>query len=56
MNDWSLLSLLIWLPVAAAFAILAFGPQRAGLSKSVALIVTIITLILSLPLWIHKVS
>ena len=53
MNDWSLLSLLIWLPVAAAFAILAFGPQRAGLSKSVALIVTIITLILSLPLWIH---
>ena len=51
MNSWSLLSLLIWVPVIAAFGILALGPQRAGMAKIFALITAILTLVLSIPLW-----
>jgi len=51
MNDWSLLSLLIWLPIVAAFAILALGPNREGMAKLFALVTSIVTLALSIPLW-----
>ncbi|MBL4659459.1 MAG: NADH-quinone oxidoreductase subunit M [Alcanivoracaceae bacterium] len=51
MNDLSLLSLLIWVPIVAAFGILALGPQRAGMAKMFALITAVITLLLSIPLW-----
>ena len=51
MNTWSLLSLLIWLPIVAAFAILALGPQREGMAKMLAMLTSIVTLILSIPLW-----
>lgn len=51
MNDMSLLSLLIWLPIVAAFAILAMGPNRASLAKVFALATTLLTLALSIPLW-----
>ncbi len=51
MNSWSLLSLLIWIPIIAAFAILALGPNRAGLAKLFGLVTAVITLVLSIPLW-----
>jgi len=51
MNSWSLLSLLIWVPIVAAFGILALGPQRTGMAKLFALITAILTLVLSIPLW-----
>ncbi|HFC29803.1 MAG TPA: NADH-quinone oxidoreductase subunit M, partial [Oceanospirillales bacterium] len=47
----SLLSLIIWLPIVAAFAILALGPNRAGLARLFALLTSIVTLALSIPLW-----
>jgi len=53
MNSWSLLSILIWLPIFAAFAILALGPQRAAMARIFAFVVSIVTLVLSLPLWLH---
>lgn len=51
MNTWSLLSILIWLPIVAAFAILALGPQREGMAKMLAMLTSIVTLIISIPLW-----
>ena len=51
MNTWSLLSLLIWLPIVAAFAILALGPQREGMAKMLAMLTSVVTLLLSIPLW-----
>ncbi len=51
MNSWSLLSLLIWLPIIAAFAILALGPNRAGLARLLAMLTAVLTLLLSIPLW-----
>ncbi len=51
MNSWSLLSLLIWLPIIAAFAILALGPNRAGLARLLAMLTAVLTLVLSIPLW-----
>ena len=53
MNDWSLLSLLIWLPIVAAFAILALGSQKAGLARLLAIVTSIVTFVISLPLWMH---
>jgi NADH-quinone oxidoreductase subunit M len=51
MNSLSLLSLLIWLPIVAAFAILALGPNRAGLARLLAMLTAVVTLVLSIPLW-----
>ena len=51
MNSWSLLSLLIWLPIVAAFAILALGPNRVGLARLLAMLTAVLTLVLSIPLW-----
>ncbi len=47
----SLLSLLIWLPIVAAFAILALGSSRAGLARLFALLTSVVSLGLSIPLW-----
>ncbi|MCF6288614.1 MAG: NADH-quinone oxidoreductase subunit M [Proteobacteria bacterium] len=52
MNDIAYLSLLIWLPILAAFGILALGPRREGLSRLLATVTSVATLIISIPLWI----
>jgi NADH-quinone oxidoreductase subunit M len=49
--SWPLLSLLIWLPIAGGALTLLFGDQRAAQAKSVALLVALITLALSLLLF-----
>src|SRR5436190_23540612 len=49
-SSWPLLSLLIWLPIAGGALSLFFGDQRAAQAKSFALLVSVITLVLSLGL------
>jgi NADH-quinone oxidoreductase subunit M len=49
-SSWPLLSLLIWLPIAGGALTLFFGDQRAEQAKSFALLVSVITFVLSLGL------
>ena len=48
MSSWPLLSLLIWLPILGGFAVLAAGPR---LSRPLALIVSLLVLAVSIPLY-----
>jgi NADH-quinone oxidoreductase subunit M len=49
--DFPLLSILIWLPIAGAIAVLALGSgERALLAKQVALGISVLTFVMSLPL------
>jgi NADH-quinone oxidoreductase subunit M len=45
-----ILSLLIWLPILGAVAVLAFG-RNANAARWLALLVTLATLVISVPLW-----
>ena len=46
------LSLAIWLPIVGAIAVLATGnDQRAGLARIVALLVSIVTFLVTIPLY-----
>ena len=45
-----ILSLLIWLPILGAVAVLAFG-RNANAARWLALLVTLATLVISIPLW-----
>src|SRR3546814_10693133 len=47
MSAWPLLSLLIWLPIAGGFATLWFGRGRADQARWFALLVAVVTLVLS---------
>jgi NADH-quinone oxidoreductase subunit M len=49
MSAWPLLSLLIWLPILGGFAVLAAGPR---LSRPLALIVSLLVLATSIPLYL----
>jgi NADH-quinone oxidoreductase subunit M len=52
MNNWPLLSILIWLPIAGAIVVLLLGSgARAQLGKQVALGVSILTFVASIPLY-----
>ena len=52
MNHWPLLSILIWLPIAGAIVVLLLGSgARARLGKQVALGVSILTFVASIPLY-----
>ena len=48
-STWPLLSLLIWVPIAGAAAVLLFG-KRADTARWLTLAVSIVTLVLSIPL------
>jgi NADH-quinone oxidoreductase subunit M len=50
-SSWPLLSLLIWLPVLGGIGTLSFGPNRQGAAKGFALLVSLLMLALSLPLY-----
>ncbi len=52
MDNFPLLTLVIWLPILGGIAVLASGDQAASLSKRLALGVAIATFALSLPLWL----
>src|SRR5499427_5144485 len=50
--NWPLLSILIWLPIAGAIVVLLLGSgARAQLGKQVALAVSILTFVVSIPLY-----
>ena len=52
MTGFPLLSVLVWLPILGGVAVLALGPdERAQLSKQVALAISILTFVLSVPLY-----
>ena len=51
MIENSLLSLLIWLPLLGGIILLPMGDDRAPLVRLLALIIAIVTFILSIPLW-----
>jgi NADH-quinone oxidoreductase subunit M len=51
--DWPLLSLLIWLPLGGAVAVLVTGDRNATAAKWLALLVALATLALCIPLWAH---
>jgi len=46
-----LLSLLIWLPIAAGVVVLLLGDRNVALARWLALLATLVTLALALPLW-----
>ncbi len=52
MTDWPILSVLIWLPIAVGVALLALG-DRAVVGRWLALVGSVATFLLSLPLWSH---
>jgi NADH-quinone oxidoreductase subunit M len=49
----ALLSILIWLPIAAGVLILLLGDRRIGAGRWLALAAALATLLLSVPLWTH---
>ena len=51
MQGIDILSLLIWLPIGGGLALLAIGDARARLARWVALLASLATLALCLPLW-----
>jgi NADH-quinone oxidoreductase subunit M len=48
-----LLSLLIWLPICAGIVILLLGDRRIAAARWLALVATLATLALAVPLWLH---
>ena len=49
--DWSILSVLIWLPIAGGVALLALGDRGVPLGRWLALAVSVATFALSVPLF-----
>lgn len=50
--EWPILSLVVWLPVIGGVLVLATGKdENASLARVLALLVSVVTFILSLPLW-----
>ncbi len=51
MFEGSILSVLIWLPILGGVTLLLMGQGRSGMVKAVALLVSVLTLAISIPLW-----
>ncbi|VAX00478.1 NADH-ubiquinone oxidoreductase chain M [hydrothermal vent metagenome] len=49
--DWPLLSIVIWLPILGGVAVLATGNKNAAEARVLALCISIITFVLSIPLY-----
>ncbi|MEJ2609579.1 MAG: NADH-quinone oxidoreductase subunit M [Candidatus Thiodiazotropha sp.] len=49
--DWPILSLTVWLPILGGFMVLASGDREANATKWTALIIAMLTFVVSLPLW-----
>ncbi len=50
-SDWPLLSILIWLPIVGGFALLAVGEGNQALVRKLALGISLLTFLLSIPLY-----
>ena len=51
--NYPILSLVIWLPIAAGLLVLAVGDRHAGAARVIALIGAIAGLLVAFPLWTH---
>ena len=51
--NYPILSVVIWLPIAAGLMVLAVGGRHAGAARVIALIGAIAGLLVALPLWTH---
>jgi NADH-quinone oxidoreductase subunit M len=49
--DWPILSVLVWLPIAAGVLLLALGDRNAALGRWAALAATLATFVISVVLW-----
>jgi NADH-quinone oxidoreductase subunit M len=49
--NWPILSILVWLPILGGIGVLLLGSERAALGKQLSLATTILTFILSIPLY-----
>ena len=49
--DWPILSLTIWLPIIGGLMVIASGDREANATRWTALIVSVLTFLVSLPLW-----
>ncbi|MGD8907699.1 MAG: NADH-quinone oxidoreductase subunit M [Chromatiales bacterium] len=49
--DWPILTLTIWLPIIGGLMVLASGDREPSATKWTALVVAVLTFIVSLPLW-----
>ncbi len=50
-SDWPLLSILVWLPIVGGFALLAVGEGNQPLVRKLALGISVLTFLLSIPLY-----
>ncbi|MGM0691250.1 MAG: NADH-quinone oxidoreductase subunit M [Pseudomonadota bacterium] len=50
LTSWPILSLLVWLPIAAGLAVMLFGERRAASARWFALIVSVLVFVISLGL------
>src|SRR5450759_2683190 len=51
--NYPILSVVIWLPIAAGLVVLAAGDRHAGAARVIALVGAIAGLLVALPLWTH---
>ncbi len=49
--DWPILSLTVWLPIIGGLMVLASGDREVNATKWTALVVAVLTFVVSLPLW-----
>src|SRR5690606_24539772 len=49
--SWPILSVLVWLPIVGGIGVMMLGSERAALGKQVALAVSVLTFVLSIPLY-----
>ncbi|MBT3047759.1 MAG: NADH-quinone oxidoreductase subunit M [Candidatus Thiodiazotropha sp.] len=49
--DWPILSLTVWIPIIGGLMVLASGDRESNATKWTALIIAVLTFIVSLPLW-----
>ncbi len=49
--DWPILSLTVWLPILGGFMVIASGDREANATRWTALIISVLTFLVSLPLW-----
>ena len=49
--DWPILSLTVWLPIIGGFMVMASGDREVNATRWTALIISILTFVVSLPLW-----
>ena len=51
-SEWPLLSLVIWVPIIGGCLVLATGNDKhAPIARLLALVISVLTFLLSIPLW-----